>query len=59
MKKLRFFVIGYLLFVNFVKMFSKPQILAEGKARFDSKAERTGQYVSILNRIATQPSGKR
>jgi len=25
--------------------------LFEGKARFDSKAERTRQYASILNRI--------
>ena len=36
----------------------KPQILFEGKAQGDEKAERTRQYVSILNRLATQASDK-
>jgi len=31
------------------KLASTRQILFEGKAQFDSKAERTRQYVSILN----------
>jgi len=41
------------------KLASNRQILFEGKAQFDSKAERTRQYVSILDRIGTQPSSKR
>jgi hypothetical protein len=32
-----------------VKTFSNSQIMFDGKARFASKAERTRQYVSILN----------
>jgi hypothetical protein len=38
---------------------SKPQIRFEGKAQADEKAQHTWEYVSILRRSATQPSGLR
>jgi len=38
---------------------SKPQIVFDGKAQADSKAEHTREYVSILNRSATQPADTR
>ena len=38
---------------------SKPQIRFEGKAQADEKAQHTQQYVSILKRSATLPSGLR
>jgi len=44
---------------NKYEVISKGQIMLEGKAGFDSKAERTRQYVSILDRIATQHSSIR
>ena len=36
---------------------SKPQIAFEGKAGADDKAQHTREYVSILKRPSTQPSG--
>ncbi len=38
---------------------SKPQIAFEGKAGADDKAQHTREYVSILKRPSTQPSGDR
>ena len=38
---------------------SKPQIAFEGKAGADDKAQHTREYVSILKRPPTQPSGDR
>ena len=38
---------------------SKPQIVFEGKAWADDKAQHTGEYVSILKRPSTQPSSTR
>ena len=38
---------------------SKPQIVFEGKAQSESKAQHTRKYVSILSRFATQPSDTR
>jgi hypothetical protein len=38
---------------------SKPQIVFEGKAQAESKAQHIRQYVSILSRLATQPSDTR
>ena len=38
---------------------SKSQIGFEGKARADDKAQHTREYVSILKRPSTQPSGAR
>ena len=37
-------------------MVSKPQIMFEGKAQSGEKAQHTRRYVSILSRLATQPS---
>jgi hypothetical protein len=41
------------------KLVLKHHNFSEGKAQFDSKAERTHKYVSILNRIGTQPARHR
>jgi hypothetical protein len=38
---------------------AKPQIAFDGKARADEKAQHTREYVSILKRFSTQPSGVR
>ena len=38
---------------------SKPQMAFEGKAKADEKAQHTREYVSILKRLSTQPSGVR
>ncbi len=43
----------------FREAISKPQIAFDGKARTDEKAQHTWEYVSILNRCSTQPSGAR
>ena len=42
-----------------VEAISKPQIAFEGKAGADDKAQHTREYVSILKRPSTQPSGAR
>ena len=38
---------------------SKTQIVYDGKAKADEKAQHTREYVSILKRCSTQPSGTR
>jgi hypothetical protein len=38
---------------------AKPQIAFDDKARADEKAQHTREYVSILKRFSTQPSGVR
>jgi hypothetical protein len=48
-----------LLFIQFQEVVSKPQIVFEGKASRELKAERTRKYVSISFRGTTQPSGTR
>ena len=57
MHKLKAELLKILIIQNFlmVKLVSEGQVLSNGKAHLVSKAERTRQYVSILNRIATQP----
>jgi hypothetical protein len=45
--------------VSFLEAISKPQIAFEGKDRADDKAQHTREYVSILKRPLTQPSGDR
>lgn len=42
-----------------IEAVSEPQIRFEGKAQADEKAQHTRQYVSILKRSATPPSGLR
>jgi hypothetical protein len=41
------------------EVFSKPQIVFEGKASIRFKSGAYTKYVSILKRIATQPSDTR
>jgi hypothetical protein len=43
----------------FLEGVSKPQMAFEGKAKADEKAQHTREYVSILKRLSTQPSGVR
>jgi hypothetical protein len=45
------FVIHYSL--TFLKAISKPQMVSDGKARADEKAQHTREYVSILKRCST------
>ena len=50
---------NFSVFEIIVKLILKFQIMVEGKAQTDLKAEHTRKYSSILNRFATQYSAIR